>query len=198
MGKTIFFGHWRHLLKIARDQAKFSPYLEADRIAHHAASIILSRTCLEIYINELYFLQIHEGVISKNDKFFSKENNREVKLIFREFASLHICERIEISFPKVARNILSDVLLQNQIRNYCTHYTASDVKKNLEKQFKSHSFLGRLSCADLSPQEEYINQDSALWCNDVSLRTILAVEDGQLKRNANSELNMQFCNEMMR
>ncbi|PWW01974.1 hypothetical protein DFR52_102639 [Hoeflea marina] len=198
MKDPIFFGHWRHMLKLAREQAKNSPRREADRLSCHSASIILSKTCLEIYLNEFYFIQIHERNFSERDTYFSKKKKRMTKLGYKNFVDLHICERLEVSLPAVSPELMADVSLQNQIRNYCIHYTASDVKQQLELEFRAHPVLGGIFEFDVgSLQEMYINDKTALWCNNVSLKAIITIEEGQSKANSNSEIYIQNCLEIM-
>jgi len=196
--EPIFFGHWRHMLSIARQQASSNYKRDADRLASHSASIILSRTCLEIFFNELYFLQIHEGILSSSATFYSRARQKRLKLTYRNFVNLHICERLEVTYPNASKELIDDVSLQNQIRNYCIHYTASEVKQQLESEFKQHpSFKDSDLLAETSPQEVYINGVTANWCNEVTLKTVIAVEEAQTPAHANSELNIEHCTEML-
>lgn len=196
--EPIFFGHWRHMLDIARQHSSSDYKRDADRLASHSASIILSRTCLEIFFNELYFLQIHEGVLSSSAMFHSRARQKQLKLTYRNFVNLHICERLEVTYPNASETLIDDVSLQNQIRNYCIHYTASDVKQQLANDFKQHpSFKDNDLHSQTSPQEVYINDVTAKWCNEVTLKTVIAVEEAQTPAHANSELNIEHCMEML-
>ena len=198
MQKPIFFGHWRNMLDIAREQASAIFHREADRLSCHSASIILSRTCLEIYFNEIYFIQTHEGNLSDKQTFYSHKKGKRVRLSYKNFVDLHICERLEVSFPLATSDLINEVSLQNQIRNYCVHYTASDTKRQLELEFSAQSAFRELySLGAGCPQEIYINRTTARWCNDVSLNTIIAVEEGQIKANANTELNIRHCQDLL-
>lgn len=198
MQNPIFYGHWRHMLKIARDLATTSACRESDKLSNHFASIILSRTCLETYFNELYFLQIHEGTISERSTYYSHMREKRCKLSHKNFVDLHICERLEVSHPNPKSTLIADVSLQNQIRNYCIHYTASDVKRQLSLEFNAHPNFNdaKLQGAD-SPQELYINEKSALWCNAVTLQTVISVEEGQQRAHSNSEINIAHCLDML-
>lgn len=194
----VFYGHWRHMLSLAREQASAKHLREADRLAGHAASIILSRTCLEIFFNELYFLQVHEGILSDQSTHYSHRRKKRLTLSYRNFVDMHICERLEVSHPSAPQRLIEDVSLQNQIRNYCIHYTASDVKKRLELDFSRHpKFSASAALEDVSPQEIYVNEDTSIWCNDVTLNTVIAVEEAQDRAHSNSELNIEHCKDIL-
>lgn len=199
MKKQVFFAHWRHMLQIARDQAYIKVYRDEDMLAYMSSSIIISRTCLEIYFNEMYFAHLYEGILAENDDYYSKRKKKKIKINYRSFVNLHICERLEILLPIVSNETMKDVSLQNQIRNYCIHYTTSNVKSQLESEFEDHHINNNINSTDFrSPQEVYINKKTALWCNDVALKTVIAVEEGQSKANANTEINIMHCLAIMR
>ncbi len=198
MRNPIFYGHWRQMLKIARDLASTSARRDSDSLSNHSASIILSRTCLEIFFNELYFLQIHEGVLSERSTFYSHMKEKRYKLSYKNFVNLHICERLEVTLPDPTEMLVNDVSLQNQIRNYCIHYTASDVKQQLTLDFNAHPNFQDIKAqgAD-TPQELYINKRTAEWCNSVALKTIIAAEEGQQQAHSNSEINIAHCLDLL-
>ena len=194
----VFFGHWRRMLAIAREQANSTARREADRLSYHAASIILSRTCLEIFFNELYIMQVHEGILSNQITHYSRKKKKRLKLNYSNFIDLHICERLELTHPLATRELVDDVSLQNQIRNYCIHYTASDVKQQLSIEFSRHPAFRGADVVDATcPQQTYVNEHTAIWCNDVTLKTVVSVEEGQERGHSNSELNIEHCMDML-
>lgn len=195
----IFFGHWRHLLKLAREQSNSNTIRELDQLACHSASIILSRTCMEIFFNELYFMQTHESVLSSEGTHYSKRKKKKITLNYNNFVSLHICERLEVLYPNVKGDLLDELSLQNQIRNYCIHYTASNIKHKLEVDFEKFWTFGSETFQDeRSPQQRYVNRATSTWCNDVTLRAIIAVERAQKKPHSNTNLNIEHCLEMLK
>lgn len=123
---------------------------------------------------------------------------KRYKLSYKNFVNLHICERLEVTARNPRHALVANVSLQNQIRNYCIHYTASDVKQQLTLDFNAHPDFKDIEdqSAD-SPQELYINKETAVWCNSVTLKTVIAVEQGQSEAHSNSENNIAHCLDML-
>lgn len=119
------FGHWRGLMRIAEKQLSSVGHTSDEQLSLHCASIILSRTSLETYLNEGWFSI--RGQTSRGSKY-------------KSYVGLHVVKRYRelLKMLKVAEcpheiTLATDIILVNQIRNFCNHYTGVRITDTTHK-----------------------------------------------------------------
>jgi len=172
---------------------------DEENLAAHSSSIILSRTALEIYLNEIYFFFCKNGMFQENSKIMIKYSNRSIRLNYKNFVNLHILERASLINHKTFDQYEASLSLVNQIRNYCIHYTTSTQKEVLIDQLEEFEDLfENCSSSNDSPQTLVVNQFTSGWCFRKSCEYIMASESLRNDPSAIAKANVSDCEVLLK
>lgn len=191
---TVFYSHWHHTLQRAVDLAKSRKRRESDQIATHSSSIILSRTALEIYLNELYhYVSLTDGALLATEK---RKNGKRVKnlLKYKNFANLHVLNRMILFGVKKNDIVYRNVEYLNHVRNYCIHYTTSEQKPVLKQSMQDFSHLTyQVAGKDAAPQMVAVNRTTAIWSVEIVCEAVKDIDQINSHHTGESRMNHEVC-----
>lgn len=184
----IHYGHWRETLRHARDFAIKQKRSDADQIAAYSTSIIMSRTALEIFLNESW----STFNTNQSKRKYSEYTNTTVVSRYQKYI-----ENIDVHPDRFKANvdrIKEKINLTNKIRNYCIHYTAQAIAKETEECLRGEQSLYS-ECANeaTSPQTLLLNKRTADWCFHTVCEAIKFGEQYRSPRSAMSLDYIAFC-----
>lgn len=188
---ALHYGHWRSTLIVAKELRTNQIYSKERQLAIFSSSIILSRTAIEIYLNESWFSSFPFDVEKDN---FSKYINLYIVDRYKRHA--HLCG---IDDTARFQALAHDLDLCNLIRNFCVHYPGPRLRDRLSQRLEEiNGFSDFLNLAHESPQEYVINQYTAEFCYRTTLNAIMYLECHRNLRNAMTDDYIQFCKDMLK